>query len=60
MFSSNSPIDEISQLIDKNSINAIKLRQELSSNFSQENAFLKPTNEGPINSVPVIRYSVKL
>ena len=45
MFSSNSPIDEISQLIDKNSINAIKLRQELSSNFSQENAFLKPTNE---------------
>ncbi len=48
MFSSiktNSPIDEISQLIDKNSSNAIKLRQEISSNYIQNNTILIPTNQ---------------
>ena len=48
MFSSiktNSPIEEISKLIDKNSLNAIKLRQEISSNNSQNNTILIPTNQ---------------
>ena len=48
MFSSiktNSPIEEISKLIDKNSLNAIKLRQEISSNNSQNKTILIPTNQ---------------
>ncbi len=41
----NSPIDEISQLIDKNSLNTIKFRQEISSNNIQNNETLIPTNQ---------------